>query len=95
MTTLLPGKEFMVSEMAWPFTCEQGGNFAFPPDMRPSIPFSAEGQRTWVTEVAKTVEAITGGVGVEYWEIGWVNNAGLGKSTSFLSLAFVRSVIQG
>jgi len=82
MTELLPGKEFMVSEMAWPFTCEQGGNFAFPPDMRPSIPFNAEGQRTWVTEVAKRVEAITGGVGVEYWEIGWVNNAGLGQYKS-------------
>ncbi|KAK7697219.1 hypothetical protein SLS64_013776 [Diaporthe eres] len=80
MTTLLPGKEFMVSEMAWPFTCEQGGNFDFPPDMRPGIPFGADGQKTWVAEVAKRVEAITGGAGVEYWEIGWVNNAGLGQT---------------
>lgn len=80
MTELLPGKEFMVSEMAWPFTCAQGGNYAFPPDMRPSIPFSAEGQKTWVTEVAKRVGAITGGVGVEYWEVAWVNNAGLGQT---------------
>lgn len=78
MTTVLPGKQFMVSEMAWPFTCEQGGNYPFPPDMRPGIPFNATGQATWVKEVAKTVGSITGGVGVEYWEIGWVKNAGLG-----------------
>lgn len=80
MTTLLPGKNFMVSEMAWPFTCEQGGNFDFPPDMRPSIPFNATGQTTWVKEVAKRVGEIQGGIGVEYWEIGWVNNAGLGQT---------------
>lgn len=80
MTTVLPGKDFMVSEMAWPFTCEQGGNFDFPPDMRPSIPFNATGQTTWVKEVAKRVSEVTGGIGVEYWEIGWVTNSGLGQT---------------
>lgn len=80
MTTILPGKNFMVSEMAWPFTCEQGGNFDFPPDMRPSIPFNATGQTTWVKEVAKRVSEVEGGIGVEYWEIGWLTNAGLGQT---------------
>lgn len=78
MTTVLPGKEFMVSEMAWPFSCEQGGNHEFPPDMRPEIPFNATGQAAWVKEVADRVGAIEGGVGVEYWEIAWVTNAALG-----------------
>lgn len=76
-TELLPGKEFMVSEMAWPWSCNQGGNFEFPPDQRPRIPFNATGQMTWVKEVAASVAA-AGGKGVEYWEIGWVKNAGLG-----------------
>ncbi|CAN8103330.1 unnamed protein product [Discula destructiva] len=76
----LPGKELLVSEMTWPFSCNQGGNFPFPPDMRPSIPFSAAGQKTWVKEVASRVEALPGGIGVEYWEIAWVNNAGLGQT---------------
>lgn len=80
VTTLLPGKDFLVSEMAWPFTCEQGGNFDFPPDMRPSIPFNATGQTTWVKEVARRVEEISGGLGAEYWEIAWVNNSGLGQT---------------
>lgn len=46
--------------------------------MRPAIPFNATGQSTWVKEVASRVEAIEGGIGVEYWEIGWVQSAGLG-----------------
>lgn len=70
----------MVAEMAWPFACTQGGNFDFPPDMRPSIPFGADGQKEWVAEVARRVAAISGGVGVEYWEIAWVNNSGLGQT---------------
>lgn len=80
MTERLPGKPFMISEMAWPFTCEQGGNFEFPPDMRPGIPFGADGQRTWVTEVANRVAAFPDGMGVEYWEIAWVENSGLGQT---------------
>lgn len=80
LTERLPGKDFMVAEVAWPWSCEQGGNYDFPPDMRPSIPFGAEGQRTWLTEVADRVGAVAGGVGIEYWEIAWVTNAGLGQT---------------
>lgn len=82
LTTLLPGKNFTLSEIAWPFKCDTytKPHGEFPPDMRPAIPFNATGQATWVKEVANRVAAIPGGMGVEYWEIAWVENAGLGNT---------------
>jgi len=45
-----------------------------------SIPFSAAGQATWMKQVAAIVAATPGGVGLYYWEPGFLGNAGLGSS---------------
>ena len=71
------GKEVMVVETDWPISCPQP-KYAFPSDAK-SIPFSAEGQTTWMKEVAKRIVA-AGGTGIFYWEPAWIDNAGLGSS---------------
>jgi len=72
------GKGVVVAETNWPESCPNPGT-SFPPDVS-SIPFSAAGQTTWVEDVASTVSGTSGGVGLYYWEPGWIGNAGLGSS---------------
>ncbi|KAL4881450.1 family 53 glycosyl hydrolase [Aspergillus karnatakaensis] len=71
------GKDVIVVEANWPFSCPDP-EYDFPSDIA-GIPFSVEGQKTFVKDVAGVVEA-SGGLGVYYWEPGWVHNAGLGSS---------------
>ena len=68
----------MVAETDWPVSCPSPA-YPFPSDAK-SIPISVEGQTTWVEDVAAVVAGTPGGVGLYYWEPGWVGNANLGSS---------------
>jgi len=70
-------KEVMVVETDWPTSCPSPA-YSFPSDAS-SIPFSADGQTTWVKDVATAVED-AGGSGLFYWEPAWIDNAALGSS---------------
>ena len=66
----------MVVETNWPVVC---------PDINlssTSVPISAAGQLKWMADIRDVVEGLSGGhgLGVLYWEPGWVGNAGLGSS---------------
>ncbi|KAK8088134.1 arabinogalactan endo-1-4-beta-galactosidase [Apiospora hydei] len=74
------GKEIVVAETNWPTSCPSP-QYAFPSDLK-NIPFSADGQKTFVQQVAATVSGVKNGVGLFYWEPAWVDNAGLGSSCS-------------
>ncbi|KAI8810171.1 arabinogalactan endo-1,4-beta-galactosidase gala [Cladochytrium replicatum] len=72
------GKKLMVVETNWPYSCPSPST-TFPSDVS-SISFSDPGQSTWMRSVATTVRSVNGGIGVMYWEPGWIGNAGLGSS---------------
>ncbi|KAL4921570.1 family 53 glycosyl hydrolase [Aspergillus aurantiobrunneus] len=72
------GKDVLVVETNWPVSCPEP-EYTFPEDIA-GIPFSVDGQRTFVSDVAGVLEGLTGGLGLYYWEPGWVDNAGLGSS---------------
>ncbi|KAI9375403.1 family 53 glycosyl hydrolase [Aspergillus egyptiacus] len=71
------GKEVLVVETNWPVSCP-APEYEFPQDLL-GIPFSVDGQKTFVKEVAGVLDRV-GGAGIYYWEPGWVHNAGLGSS---------------
>ncbi|PLB36368.1 family 53 glycosyl hydrolase [Aspergillus candidus] len=70
-------KDVVVVETDWPVSCPSPET-AFPADLA-EIEFSSEGQTTFMEKLADVV-AGAGGVGVYYWEPGWVGNGGLGSS---------------
>lgn len=72
------GKELIVAELDWPTQCSSPA-YQFPSDLK-SIPFSAEGQTTFVQQVASVVASVSKGAGLFYWEPAWMNNQGLGSS---------------
>lgn len=72
------GKELVVAETNWPTSCSSPAN-TFPSDVQ-DIPFSADGQVTFIKRVADVVSSVSNGVGLFYWEPAWVDNAGLGSS---------------
>ncbi|KAJ5678699.1 hypothetical protein N7462_006943 [Penicillium macrosclerotiorum] len=72
------GKDLVVVETDWPTSCPNPA-YTFPSDLK-SIPFSVAGQQTFLKDLAAVVEAVTGGLGIYYWEPAWVDNAGLGSS---------------
>ena len=76
-------KEIMVVETDWPTYCPNPA-YAFPSDAK-SIPFSPEGQATWIKAVADKVKGVSGGkgTGLFYWEPAWIGNAGLGSSCGY------------
>ncbi|KAK3936487.1 glycoside hydrolase [Diplogelasinospora grovesii] len=78
MANAWPGKQIVVAETDWPTSCPSPA-YAFPSDTK-SIPFSAAGQATWITDVANVVAGVNGGAGLFYWEPAWVQNANLGSS---------------
>ncbi|KAI9934154.1 hypothetical protein ASPWEDRAFT_50155 [Aspergillus wentii DTO 134E9] len=71
-------KSVVVVETDWPASCPNP-EYSFPSDLS-SIPFSADGQTTYMKQLAEVVSGTTGGEGIFYWEPGWVENAGLGSS---------------
>lgn len=72
------GKQLVVAETNWPAACPSP-QYKFPSDTT-YIPFSAQGQSTWLKAVAKIVAGVKGGVGLFYWEPGFLGNAPLGSS---------------
>ena len=72
------GKELLVVETNWPTSCPSP-QYPFPSDVS-DIPFSADGQVSYVQSVADVVSSVSGGVGLFYWEPAWVDNQGLGSS---------------
>ncbi|KAH8885133.1 glycoside hydrolase family 53 protein [Thozetella sp. PMI_491] len=72
------GKEIVVAETDWPTSCPSPA-YSFPSDAK-SIPFTADGQATWIKDVANIVAGTSKGVGLFYWEPAWINNANLGSS---------------
>ncbi|KAG5732242.1 putative arabinogalactan endo-1,4-beta-galactosidase A [Termitomyces sp. T112] len=70
------GKDVMVVETDWPAVCS---GVALSDT---AIPVSAEGQSTWVAGIRTILQTLSGGhgIGIVYWEPGWVGNAGLGSS---------------
>lgn len=72
------GKGLIVAETNWPTSCSSPA-YTFPSDTT-SIPFSADGQSTWLKDVAAIVEAVDNGLGLFYWEPAWLDNAALGSS---------------
>lgn len=71
------GHDVLVVEANWPAYCPNP-EYTFPEDLQ-SIPFSADGQVTFLTDVANAVKS-AGGIGLYYWEPMWINNAALGSS---------------
>jgi len=65
----------MVVETNWPTVCPGVTLSA------PSVPISAAGQSTWVAGIKKVLAGLSGGhgLGIVYWEPGWVGNANLGS----------------
>ncbi|KAF8151191.1 endogalactanase [Pholiota molesta] len=72
------GKDVMVVETDWPAVCS-GVTLS-----NTAVPVSAAGQSTWVADIRNVLSAISGGhgLGIIYWEPGWVGNANLGSSCS-------------
>ncbi|PPQ92270.1 hypothetical protein CVT25_008578 [Psilocybe cyanescens] len=70
------GKDVMVVETDWPTSCS-GVALS-----EPSVPISAAGQSTWVADIRNVLSGLSGGhgLGIVYWEPGWVGNANLGSS---------------
>ncbi|KAF3359838.1 Arabinogalactan endo-beta-1 like protein [Verticillium longisporum] len=72
------GKEIVVAELNWPTSCPSPAQ-PFPSDLR-DIPFSAQGQTTFIQRVADVVSKVNKGKGLYYWEPAWMNNQALGSS---------------
>ncbi|KAK6954227.1 hypothetical protein Daesc_004193 [Daldinia eschscholtzii] len=87
------GKEIVVAEVNWPTSCKSPA-YSFPSDLK-SIPFSADGQTTFMKKVAEVVAGVKNGNGIFYWEPAWMNNAGLGsscESNTMFSFLILRTV---
>lgn len=69
--------DVLVVETNWPVSCPNP-EYTFPADLQP-IPFSIDGQTTFLSEVANAVSS-AGGVGLYYWEPMWIDNGALGSS---------------
>ncbi|KAJ6588442.1 endogalactanase [Mycena capillaripes] len=70
------GKNVMVVETDWAVSCS-GVTMS-----EPSIAISAAGQQQWILDIKNVLAGLTGshGIGIIYWEPGWIGNAGLGSS---------------
>ena len=70
------GKRVMVAETQWIYTDADGdgsGNSAGPGSGYESIyPFTVQGQSREIRDVAATVASVDKGIGVFYWEAGWI-----------------------
>lgn len=78
----------MVVETDWPAVCS-GVTMS-----ETSVAISAAGQSAWVAGIRTALQGLSGGrgVGIVYWEPGWIGNAGLGSSCSvrtFVQVVFV------
>lgn len=72
-------QDVLIAETNWPEACPSSVALS-----EPSIPVSASGQQTWVHDIENVLAALPSGhgLGIVYWEPGWIGNAGLGSSCS-------------
>ncbi|KAI0094200.1 arabinogalactan endo-1,4-beta-galactosidase [Irpex rosettiformis] len=72
-------KDIIVAETNWPESCQSSVALS-----EKSIPVSAAGQSTWVKDIENVLTSLSNGhgLGVVYWEPGWIGNANLGSSCS-------------
>ncbi|EKM51618.1 glycoside hydrolase family 53 protein [Phanerochaete carnosa HHB-10118-sp] len=72
-------KDVLVAETDWPVACPSSVALS-----EPSIPESVAGQQIWVKDIESVLSGLSGGhgLGVVYWEPGWVGSAALGSSCS-------------
>ncbi|KAI0347696.1 arabinogalactan endo-1,4-beta-galactosidase [Trametopsis cervina] len=72
-------KDVLAAETDWPEACSSSVALS-----EKSIPVSASGQTTWVQDIENVLASLPNshGLGVVYWEPGWIGNAGLGSSCS-------------
>ncbi|KAJ7163374.1 arabinogalactan endo-1,4-beta-galactosidase [Mycena filopes] len=70
------GQDAMVVETDWPVVCS-GVALS-----EPAIPISSAGQQAWILDIRNVLSALSGGhgIGIAYWEPGWVGSAALGSS---------------
>ncbi|KAG7448735.1 endogalactanase [Guyanagaster necrorhizus] len=68
-------KDIMIVETDWPYECSSVV-------LSESISVSVSGQETWMSDIKTMLEDLSDdhGVGLFYWEPGWIGNAGLGSS---------------
>ncbi|KAK0461107.1 arabinogalactan endo-1,4-beta-galactosidase [Desarmillaria tabescens] len=69
------GKDVMIVETDWPVQCSGV-------TLTESIAVSVKGQETWMSDLESIIDGLSGGhgIGLFYWEPGWIGNAGLGSS---------------
>ncbi|KAF5368930.1 hypothetical protein D9758_002917 [Tetrapyrgos nigripes] len=69
-------KDVIIAETDWPTSCSGTAM------SEPSVPISVAGQSTWVSGIRNILSSLPGGhgLGIVYWEPGWIGNAGLGSS---------------
>jgi arabinogalactan endo-1,4-beta-galactosidase len=74
----------MVVETDWPEACS-GVALS-----EPSVAVSAAGQSSFVAKIRDVVSSLSGGhgLGIIYWEPGWVGNANLGSPCSVSTVIF-------
>ncbi len=72
-------KPIVVVETDWPTECTEHSS-VMPAALSDEIPFSSEGQVTWVKDVAGVLTGLSVETGLMYWEPAWVDNAKLGSS---------------
>lgn len=71
-------KPILIAETDWPYACPSSVALS-----EPSIPKSAAGQVTWVKDIENVLSGLgSNGLGVVYWEPGWIGNGGLGSACS-------------
>ncbi|KAK0452395.1 arabinogalactan endo-1,4-beta-galactosidase [Armillaria borealis] len=68
-------KDIMIVETDWPYECSSV-------ILTESISVSASGQETWISDIQTVLEDLSDdhGIGLFYWEPGWIGNAALGSS---------------
>ncbi|PPQ91634.1 hypothetical protein CVT25_013189 [Psilocybe cyanescens] len=71
------GKDVMVVETDWPVSCTGVS-------LSDSSAISAAGQSQWVSKIRDALSGLSGGhgLGIVYWEPGWIGNANLGSGCS-------------
>ncbi|KAH0833076.1 hypothetical protein J3R83DRAFT_12068 [Lanmaoa asiatica] len=76
----------MIVETDWPAVCDTRATQL----SEPSIPVGTRGQITWTEDIAAVLNKYgSNGLGILYWEPGWIGNGALGSGCavrSFLSL---------
>ncbi|KAG7098796.1 hypothetical protein E1B28_000701 [Marasmius oreades] len=75
-------KDIMIVETDWAVSCP-GVTMS-----EPSIPISTDGQTSWVSKIRDVVAGLPGGhgLGIVYWEPGWIGNANLGSSCANMNI---------